>query len=62
MLYENWVSQKDLDAHLAMPYLKDLLGKAEDLFAEPVDIALWQMISEPAIVDGSSQQNASFPI
>jgi quinol monooxygenase YgiN len=48
MLYENWVSQKDLDAHLAMPYLKELLGKADDLFKEPVDIAIWQMISEPA--------------
>lgn len=48
MLYENWVSQKDLDDHLAMPYLKDLLGKADDLFEEPVGIALWQMISEPA--------------
>ena len=48
MLYENWVSQKDLDEHLEMPYLKDLLGKADDLFAEPVGIALWQMISEPA--------------
>jgi quinol monooxygenase YgiN len=48
MLYENWVSQKDLDAHLAMPYLKELLEKADDLFKEPVDIAIWQMISEPA--------------
>jgi quinol monooxygenase YgiN len=48
MLYENWVSKKDLDEHLAMPYLKDLLGKADDLFTEPVDIAFWQMISTPA--------------
>lgn len=48
MLHENWVSQKDLDAHLAMPYLQDLLAKADDLFAEPVGIAIWQMISKPA--------------
>lgn len=47
MLYENWVSKKDLDEHLAMPYLKDFLGKADELLAEPVGIALWQMISEP---------------
>ncbi len=47
MLYENWVSQKDLDEHLAMPYVKDLLGKAEDLFAGPVEIAFWQMVSTP---------------
>lgn len=48
MLYENWVSKKDLDEHLAMPYLQDLLAKADDLFTEPVGIALWQMISQPA--------------
>ena len=48
MLYENWTSKKDLDDHLEMPYLKDFLGRADDLLREPVDIALWQMISEPA--------------
>ena len=48
MLYENWTSQKDLDAHLAMPYLKDILAKADELFREPVGIEIWKMISEPA--------------
>jgi quinol monooxygenase YgiN len=48
MLYENWISKKDLDEHLAMPYLKDFLEKADDLLREPVDIAIWQMISDPA--------------
>ena len=48
MLYENWVSKQALDEHLEMPYLKELLGKADELFAEPVGIALWQMISEPS--------------
>jgi quinol monooxygenase YgiN len=47
MLYENWISKKDLDDHLAMPHLKDFLGKADDMLKEPVDIALWQMISQP---------------
>jgi len=47
MLYENWASKKALDEHLAMPYLKDLLGKGDDLFSAPVDIAIWQMISKP---------------
>ena len=46
MLYENWVSKKDLDDHLAMPYLKAFLGKAEQLLAEPVEITLWEMTSE----------------
>lgn len=48
MLYENWTSKKDLDEHLAMPYLKDLVGKTEELLKEPIVIDLWQMISEPA--------------
>jgi quinol monooxygenase YgiN len=47
MLYENWVSKKDLDEHLEMPYLKDFLGKSGDLLAEPVEIALYEMISAP---------------
>jgi len=47
MLYENWVSRQDLDAHLKMPYLKDFLGKADAVMAEPVEITLWEMISEP---------------
>ena len=48
LIYENWRSKKDLDEHLAMPYLKDLIGKADDFFKEPIDIALLHMISEPA--------------
>jgi quinol monooxygenase YgiN len=45
MFYENWVSKDDLDKHLAMPYLQEFLGKAEEILAEPVDIALWDMVS-----------------
>ena len=44
MLYENWVSKEDLDKHLATPYLQAFLGKAPDLVAEPVQIALWEML------------------
>ncbi|MBL7173957.1 MAG: antibiotic biosynthesis monooxygenase [Desulfobacteraceae bacterium] len=46
MLYENWVSKKDLDEHLEMPYLKAFLGKADQILAEPVEITLWEMVSE----------------
>lgn len=46
MLYENWTSKQDLDAHLAMPYLEAFLSKADDILAEPVDIALWRMMGE----------------
>ena len=48
ILYENWISKKDLDEHLAMPYLKAFLDKADEILAEPVDIALLEMISEEA--------------
>ncbi|MGB5986224.1 MAG: putative quinol monooxygenase [Desulfobacterales bacterium] len=48
ILYENWVSKQALDTHLAMPYLEEFLGKADTLLKEPVDIALWKMISTPA--------------
>ncbi|MBM3298695.1 MAG: antibiotic biosynthesis monooxygenase [Deltaproteobacteria bacterium] len=45
LFYENWTSKKDLDDHLAMPYLRDFLGKADELLAEPVEITFWEMIS-----------------
>jgi quinol monooxygenase YgiN len=43
-LYENWRSKQDLDAHLQMPYLQALLGRAEELFSEPPDIQLMERI------------------
>lgn len=45
LLYENWISKKDLDEHLAMPYLASFLSTADELLAEPVEILLWRMIS-----------------
>ena len=48
MLYENWVSKKALDEHLAMPYLEAFKAKADEILAEPLNITLWEMISEPS--------------
>ncbi len=48
MLYENWVSKPDLDEHLAMPYLERFKGMADEILAEPIDIQLFEMITEPA--------------
>jgi quinol monooxygenase YgiN len=48
LFYENWVTKKDLDEHLAMPYLKHFLGKADQILAEPVEITLWEMVSPTA--------------
>jgi quinol monooxygenase YgiN len=46
MFYENWTSKKDLDEHLNMPYLRDFLARAADVLAQPVEIALWEMITQ----------------
>jgi len=43
-LYENWRSRRDLDDHLATPYLQAFLDKAEELLAEPVDLSFWEMV------------------
>lgn len=48
VLYENWVSQQALDEHLATPYLEALKAKAEEILAEPMDISLLQMVTDPA--------------
>jgi quinol monooxygenase YgiN len=45
MVYENWVSKEDLDKHLAMPYMRAFMEKAEKLLAEPAEITLWERIS-----------------
>jgi quinol monooxygenase YgiN len=47
MFYENWVTKRDLDEHLEMPYLRAFKAKAAELLAEPLDIGLWEMISQP---------------
>ena len=47
ILYENWVSIKLLEEHLEMPYLVKLKAEAGDLCAEPIDITLWEMITNP---------------
>ena len=43
-LYENWRSRRDLDEHLATPYLQAFLGKAPVLLAEPVDLSFWSKV------------------
>jgi quinol monooxygenase YgiN len=47
VLYENWTSQGELDKHLAMPYLERFKGLAEELLAAPIEIRLYQMVTEP---------------
>ena len=48
VFYENWQSQADLDAHLAMPHLAPLFSQLGRLLAKPVDIRYLKMLSELA--------------
>jgi quinol monooxygenase YgiN len=45
LFYENWVSRQALDEHLAKPYLLSLQAKADGLFAQPVELSIYEMIS-----------------
>ena len=48
MFYENWRSKDDLDRHLAMPHLKPLFGRLDQLLARPVSIQNYVMLSQMA--------------
>jgi quinol monooxygenase YgiN len=48
VFYENWRSQADLDAHLAMPHLAPLFSQLDRLLAEPVRIRHLNMLSDLA--------------
>lgn len=45
MFYENWTSKAALDEHLQMPYFKALIAKADTLFAQPLDVTIWEKLS-----------------
>lgn len=45
LFHENWVNRDALDRHLCKPYLQDLMARADQLFAEPIDVMLWTEIS-----------------
>lgn len=45
VFYESWKSQKDLEQHLAMPYLQALLGKVDELFDEAPQIDLLEKLN-----------------
>jgi quinol monooxygenase YgiN len=46
MLYENWRSKADLDAHLKTPHLEPLFGRLDELLARPVEIKFYEMLSQ----------------
>ena len=48
LLYENWRSQADLDAHLEMPHVQALLEKLPELSEDGIEITLFEMVTDPA--------------
>lgn len=48
MLHENWRSRRDLDRHFETPYLRDFLGRADELLAEEMDLRFFSPVSAPA--------------
>ena len=48
LLYENWRSKADLDAHLERPHVATLLGKLPELSENGVEITLFQMVTAPS--------------
>lgn len=47
MLYENWRSKADLDAHLQLPHITTLLEKLPELSENGVEITLFEMVTTP---------------
>ena len=47
VLYENWRSKADLDAHLELPHIQTLLEKLPDLTENGIEITLLEMVTEP---------------
>jgi len=45
MFYEIWASKDALDRHIQTPHLKALLDKADDLFAGPLDVTIWEKLT-----------------
>lgn len=48
VMYENWESDADLDAHSKSPHLREF-GKSIGPFLDrPTDVTKWNMLSHPA--------------
>ncbi|WP_088343270.1 MULTISPECIES: putative quinol monooxygenase [Rhodomicrobium] len=45
ILYENWRSRADLDAHFEQPYTKALMGRFPELLAKDMELSFCTMVS-----------------
>jgi quinol monooxygenase YgiN len=44
LFHENWRSRDDLDRHLEMPYIRELLRRTENMLAQPISVQLFERI------------------
>src|ERR1043166_8723018 len=44
LFHENWTRKGDFERHLAKPDLQAVLGRVDQLVAEPPQITLWEKI------------------
>ena len=45
VLYENWHSRADLDAHFELPHTKALMGRFPELLAKDIELTFCTMVS-----------------
>lgn len=52
MLYENWRSAADLDAHFETPYLKEFVARRAEVLEGDMDLRRFTMTTEPMASKG----------
>jgi quinol monooxygenase YgiN len=45
IFYENWENRPDLDDHLGAPHVRAVLGEADELLSEPVELTSLKMLN-----------------
>jgi quinol monooxygenase YgiN len=52
MLYENWRSAADLNAHFEMPYLKEFVARLAEVVEGDINLRRFTMTTEPVASKG----------
>ncbi len=48
VMYENWESDADLDAHSKSPHLREFGKSIGPFLVRPTEVTMWKMLSHPA--------------
>ncbi|MSP41150.1 MAG: antibiotic biosynthesis monooxygenase [Deltaproteobacteria bacterium] len=44
LFHENWISESDMNNHLAAPHIQRIFELAPALLAEPIELTLWRKV------------------